>query len=336
MLILSICIPSYNRFNAIQKNLGSILQAKSNLFEVVIVDNCSSSDLGLALKIKDPRVRIIRRTTPVYGPRNVGECLGYARGKYALLCLDKDYVNGEYLDNFIQCLQKYPDICGGYCGQDWGIEIKAGDTIIYEENALREFAYLSKHPSGDFYRMDCIRYLYCDLRNPLFDDSFCFDLLLAECASCGKMMKFTTSLITVESQEDSLKIKSLSFSKTANNLFFFPANRIYQFNIFCKHLDGLQCNNKSKWEVIPDLYRRTLVQTTIGFRFYMMNTMSCTHYKVLPRKVSFMEMIKWWWKFNRAFCSYYICSMPLKKKLIIIGKVHISLIVHKLNKMWCN
>lgn len=333
MLILSICIPSYNRFQALQRNLDSILKSKSNLFEVVIVDNCSPTDIYTELNVMDSRVRIIKRKEPVYGPRNVGECLAYAKGKYALLCLDKDYVNGEYLDNFIQCLQKYSDICGGYCGQDWGISIQCGDCIIYKENTLEEFAYLSKHPSGDFYRLDCIRSLFNDLSNPLFDDSFCFDLLLTECASRGKMMKFTTSLITVESREDSLKKKSLSFSKAANNLFFFPANRIQQFNVFCKHLATLGCNDESKWEVIPILYRRTLCQTTIEFRACMRDLMVCTHYQIALRKVSLTEMIKWWWVFNKDFLNNSICSIALKKKLSIIVKVNMSLIGHQLKRI---
>lgn len=332
MLILSICIPSYNRFRVIQKNLNSILESNSKQFEVIVVDNCSPEDIYQGLDISDSRVKIIRRKEPVYGPRNVSECLSYAKGKYALLCLDKDQVNGRYLEQFINCLQKNPNICGGYCGQDWGKGVIDTEPLIYTDNTLREFGYLSKHPSGDFYRMSCINKWFQDLSNPLLDDPFFFDILLAECASCGAMLKFQKAMITVESPEECLKIKSISISPEKGNLFFAPQNRIEQFKVFCKHLEQLRCNQKDKYKTLYDLYKRTLLYVTSAFKECMNNRNICIHYKITSRKVSFKELIYWWWVFNWYFLCTNICQVPLYKRIHIIVGVHINAIRKKFRK----
>lgn len=332
MLILSICIPSYNRFRVLQKNLNSILESNSMQFEVIVVDNCSPEDICQGLDISDPRVRIIRRKEPVYGPRNVSECLSYAKGKYALLCLDKDQVNGKYLERFINCLEKNPCICGGYCRQDWGKQIIDTDPIIYTKNTLKEFGYLSKHPSGDFYRMDCINKWFQDLTNPLLDNSFFFDILLAECASYGAMLKFGATMITVESLKETLGTKSISFSKERENLFFVPQNRIEQFKVFCKHLEQLRCSQKDKYKTLYELYKRTLLYVTSEFKECMNNRNACIHYRIPSRKVSFKELIYWWWVFNWYFLCTNICQISLHKRMYIILGVHINAIRKKFRK----
>lgn len=332
MLMLSICIPSYNRFRALQKNLNSILESNSKQFEVIIVDNCSPEDICQGVDISDSRVKIIRRNEPVYGQRNINECLSYAKGKYALLCLDKDRVNGKYLKDFISYLQKKPNICGGYCGQDFGKQIMDTKPLIYIEGAMKEFGYLSKHPSGNFYCMDYINQWFKDMTNPLLDNMFFSDILLAECAVHGEMLKFQSPMITVESPEECLKIKSISISSERGNLFFYPRNRIEQFKIFNKHLESLRCNKKNKYETLACLYKRTLLQVTIEFKHCMNNAIICTHYKVVPRIVSWREMLQWWWIFNYEFLHSGATSSSFCGKVLIILKIHVSIIIGKMTR----
>ena len=59
-MVLSICIPSYNRLDELKKLLCSISKAKSDEFEVVVVDNGSSDDIDF-IKINDDRIRVIKR-----------------------------------------------------------------------------------------------------------------------------------------------------------------------------------------------------------------------------------------------------------------------------------
>ena len=61
-MLLSICIPSYNRFEKLDKTIREILRAETKKFEIVIVDNCSPRNIEEYITcIDDPRVRIVKR-----------------------------------------------------------------------------------------------------------------------------------------------------------------------------------------------------------------------------------------------------------------------------------
>ena len=113
MIVLSICIPSYNRFYNLEKCVHSVLSSKSNEFEIVIVDNQSPKNINETLNFYDSRLRIVNRTESVDGKLNVGNCVYYSKGKYTMLCLDKDRVDGRYIDEFIEALKSDDSICGG-------------------------------------------------------------------------------------------------------------------------------------------------------------------------------------------------------------------------------
>ena len=158
-MTLSICIPSYNRFEKLNQTVEKILEAKSDDFEVVIIDNCSPRNIDEYVKFDDKRLRIIKREEPVYGAKSMGECILYGKGKYSLVLLDKDYIIGEKLDKFIETLIKY-DVCGGYCE----LNSESDSVEIEEENQIEKFGFLSKHPSGNFYKMEVLRSYMNEIR----------------------------------------------------------------------------------------------------------------------------------------------------------------------------
>lgn len=329
MLLLSICIPSYNRFCALQQNLKNILQSKSEQFEVVIVDNCSSENIYKQLEVVDSRVRIIRRNETIYGPKNIGECLKFAKGKYALLCLDKDQINGKYLDDFIEWLGKNPDICGGYGQIDWGIPLKNEISHICYHDALVEFGYLSKHPSGDFYRMDCISKYYQIPDNSLWENTFFYDILLAECASQGAMLAYNNPLIIAEKRTKTVHFKSFSYSPQKRNFYLLPQQRGVQFEVYCKHIDSLQNSVKEKRKVLFHLYQRTIRFVTINYQICMGDPVICTHYHMEQKKITVIEMVKYWIEFNYTFLRRSHCKMPLHMDIYFILRGTAECIIRK-------
>lgn len=329
MLLLSICIPSYNRFGALQQNLKNILQSKSEQFEVVIVDNCSPEDIYKQLDVLDPRIRIIRRRKTIYGPKNIGSCLKFARGKYALLCLDKDQVNEKYLDDFIEWLRRNPDICGGYGQIDVGIPLKKGISRIWYHDALAEFGYLSKHPSGNFFRMDCISKYYQMPDNSIWGNSFFHDILLAECASQGAMLLYNNPLIVAEKRIKTVHFKSLSYSPQKRSFYLLPQQRGVQFEIYCKHIDSLQNSIEEKRKVLFRLYQRTIFWVTIDYRRCMSDSVICAHYHMKQRNITFIEMVKYWSEFNYTFLCRGHCRMPLYMNIYFILRGTAECIIKK-------
>lgn len=288
-MFLSICIPSYNRFEKLYETLNNILEAKSDLFEVIIIDNCSPRNIESFLPINDRRLKIIKRSKAVSGIKNVFDCLFYGEGKYKLLLLDKDYILGKNLDRFINILSK-ENVCGGYCD----INSKNFGYEIIEKNVVKKFGFLDKHPSGDFFRSDILLSYIKDKKEKLQKDIFSFDICLAGCAANGAMLHYKEPLIfsSLEQVDSKDKIKSLSFSKEKANLFFLPQNRIEQFITYLSYLKDLDISNKEKEEVLKTLYFRTAENITYSYKSIMSNEVICNHYRIDVDNITDAEMKK--------------------------------------------
>ena len=303
-MILSICIPSYDRFETLNETIKSILQAKSDDFEVVVIDNCSPRDICEYINYNDQRVRIVKRDVPVYGGKSVADSILYASGEYALLLLDKDTICGEYLDEFIDTLSRNKDIMGGYCE----LNAEKQDVKIISENTIAEFGYLSKHPSGNLYKIDILRNYMEEKANCMERDPFAFDIYLAYCASLGKMMKYEKKLVcsnlTNMPKNDT---GSLTFSKNKGNVYYLIPNRISQFKTYINCLMELDVTKKEKKRALFYLYHRTIKLVSIHYRDIMRNKDVCNHYGHETEKVNIWKMlcniVKTRWAFIWTKCK---------------------------------
>lgn len=297
-MLLSICIPSYNRFEKLKETIDDILKATSNDFEIVIVDNCSTDDIFNYINSKDSRLRIVQRDKPVYGAKNVGDAILYGRGVYSLLLLDKDTILGEKLDAFINVLSR-SDVMGGYCV----LNSKKENIKITEKEAIEHFGFLSKHPSGNFYKIDPIRDYINKKAKLLEKAAFPFDTYLAYCASLGSMMYFDKPLVCSAladfSKDDNRG--SLTFSKDAGNMYYFPENRIDEFRLFATCLDELVIDKKEKMDIFVSLYKRTVLYVSKGYREIMKNKDICNHYHHRTEDIGLKKMISFALDFRRAF-----------------------------------
>ena len=91
-IVLSICIPTYNRVRYLKELLPSILdQADAEGVEVVVSDNASTDDTAEYLRtIKHPRLRWWTNDVNIGGDRNFLKCVAEARGAYVWLFGDDD------------------------------------------------------------------------------------------------------------------------------------------------------------------------------------------------------------------------------------------------------
>ncbi len=288
-MLLSICIPSYNRFSKLQRCIESILKAESDDFEIVVVDNASPDPIREYITTADPRVRIIERDKPVDGKLNIGSCPFYAKGTYAMLCLDKDFIDGERLDSFLRVLKENPQLCGGFCA--FNRTQTGGGQQIFAKDAILAFGYLSKHPSGDFYKTEILFSSLSKFGEDMQADTFSFDLYLSECAVKGAMMMYREPLVFLEDPEDAVKVNSYTYKMEDNTLFFMPRNRIGQFIAYTNHLVTLHLPLKLHNRVLSKLYLHTLVFCTVCYQSLFRNQTVCRHYKIECREVPLREVL---------------------------------------------
>lgn len=109
-ILMSLCIPVYNREALVSEAIRSALRQDIPNMEVVIVDNCSTDRTWDVIQefTSDSRVRVIRNPTNLGLFGNFNRCLELARGEFIrFLCSDDRLKNGRLIEE-MKCLQKHP------------------------------------------------------------------------------------------------------------------------------------------------------------------------------------------------------------------------------------
>jgi glycosyltransferase involved in cell wall biosynthesis len=99
----SICIPTYNRTDLLYQSFAQVLN-DDRIDEVVIVDDCSSSDVWNAICIhfgtvvKSPKVKLFRNETNLDCYRNKREAISKASNQWCILLDSDNVIDTSYLD----------------------------------------------------------------------------------------------------------------------------------------------------------------------------------------------------------------------------------------------
>ena len=106
---VSVIIPVYNRTNLLVRAVRSVSEQTRRDFEIIVVDDGSSVDIGAVLaKVDDPRLRCIRhqRRRGASAARNTG--IGQARGEYVAFLDSDDYWRANKLERQIAYMSTAP------------------------------------------------------------------------------------------------------------------------------------------------------------------------------------------------------------------------------------
>ena len=106
-IVLSICIPTYNRGKVLVKNLNHLISFKSDEIEIVVSDNCSQDDTeGRIKKIRDPRIKYFRNRANLGFDENLLKCCERANGMYFFFLSDEDIIDLATLPWIIEIIKK--------------------------------------------------------------------------------------------------------------------------------------------------------------------------------------------------------------------------------------
>lgn len=130
-ILISICIPTYNRVNFIEKLLHSIeLNNFIIAYEVRIQDNCSTDNTNqqcMELCAKHDNWHYEKNEVNIGGVRNIKKCTENAKGKYLIVIGDDDllYNNSfEIIHNSIAVIEKENDTVAIFFSNRLGEEYK--------------------------------------------------------------------------------------------------------------------------------------------------------------------------------------------------------------------
>lgn len=186
-MLLSICIPTYNRCFFLKKNLELLSSIIVNLgiktdIEVIVIDNCSSDNTQLVVHEEQNNFvyfRYIRNDKNIGIGGNIVKSLEVPSSEYIMLIGDDDYISEDYLKEVIDILKndRPQMILGNFVGVDENLNIlfepreKTGNTyqaISFQEKIMMALE-LSNQLSGlVFKKIDINKRLKSILKNTIY------------------------------------------------------------------------------------------------------------------------------------------------------------------------
>lgn len=304
-IILSICIPTYNRKDELIKKIKELLQSNYKTFDIIVLDNCSSDGTYEALKeINDERLKVFRNDFNIGGILNPLKVITYGDGIYSILVLDKDYIDVKKINEFINFISKN-DNSHGYCQLNVDVSL---ENIIYNDlyEKIKNSAFLSKHPSGMFWKTE--EYKNSFTLNNIFKNhevfGFYFELINAELCINSRLPAciYNNSLIYTETVEVSVANKTQTYNK--NNLFFNPIKRKDEYIKYINHVNSLIDQNKYLIKVHRLLIRRFLTSLVSSNRLRN-DIYHLKHYGITKKDIPLKSFVVaffvfWSWYFSKS------------------------------------
>jgi glycosyltransferase involved in cell wall biosynthesis len=330
---LSICIPTYNAIDKLQKHVRSILGSPLQNIEVVVSDNCSTDGtLGMLREIDDKRLAVYSNGQNMGNVFNWYNTLRYARGTYTLFCFDKDCINVEYLTKFVNILQKNTDIDLGFCNLYISDNDKEEFIVVHAGiDAIIQLAYSPKHQSGYFYKTE--KYKKLKTLDEMIVDAtkfpYAIELINAELACCGNGLIVNIPLISalyIDHNEERKKMKSITYSD--KNVPQLPDNRITEHCGYISHISTLPITKEEKRYLTHRVFRRGLYYVSYNYYNGLMNNEGfLTYYNIKRKNVSRCDGIYYAYRYSKSFYRLNI-DMSKMEKLICIAKYNLIVCVY--------
>jgi glycosyltransferase involved in cell wall biosynthesis len=309
---LSLCIPTYNRSDAVYALVQRALQCGDKDIELVVLDNGSTDDtLARLEEISDPRLSIHSNGSNRGVIFNVLHVMLKAKGRYCALLLDKDSVDPQQIGAFKAFLLRECVACG-FCeyGPSTG---RLPEILDAGQQALRHIGYTCHHPTGYFFDTQLLREIDITHRFGDFDYTghFPLDFALAEVCLKGRGSIYHGSPFVPEQLTPTAK-KSIGTNAAREDAFFSPKGRLKMAVNFSRHIDSLPIDNAKKRSLILDRFAQGFTASTTGYRRLLANELICHHYHIDPRHVGIWETIIAGRTFYRSFVLAFTNGAALR------------------------
>lgn len=327
-IVLSICIPTYNRKNIVKQLVEEILKSQRTDLEVVVLDNASNDGTYEELKkIKDKRFKLYSNERLITAVENGHKALKLAKGKYCMLFNDREIANYNYLDEILDFLKK--DIYSFV----YFYPSKNKNIKIFEKGieAKKNISYSGYHPTGLTYNRELLEKVkleeYIEYEKVNFYPNF---FISYDIVHFGKMAIYSSKFWRLPKEEFLLtrKSKYVDLSKPA---YFTPENKIDRLYKFSNHifLDN-NSNEKIKKKLLLKAFIQLYCSATYEYVYSQSNNKYlCNHYGVATKDLNFNDYLRIGKKFRQDYIKYLNSrnyKIDLKVKIGILEAILGSLI----------
>lgn len=138
-IVLSICIPTYNRAGYLAACLRSIYNQTilSDSIQVVVSDNCSTDDTAIIVQEfqHHPNFLYIRQSENIGMSRNILAVVEQASGEFCWITGDDDFIIDGAIDRLVELIKKHQDV-DFYFTKLQGINLKEYDAYENFDTSL--------------------------------------------------------------------------------------------------------------------------------------------------------------------------------------------------------
>lgn len=128
---ISICIPTFNRCDLLEKTLKSAIFQTQKPYEIIVVDNHSTDNTReIVEKYKKYKVKYFcnRKNLGIVG--NWNKCIDYATGNYISILHSDDLISSNWYEVWDKIISKNPDVDAFFSA--WAfIDLNGNTTSIY-------------------------------------------------------------------------------------------------------------------------------------------------------------------------------------------------------------
>ena len=137
-ILLSICIPTYNRADYLDTCIKSIMHYTKDDIEILIQDNDSPDNTGEIVEKynKDKRISYIKNPTNIGVVKNIWTLIGRAQGQYIVFLTDDDYFLPGGIEKLLTFITDTSPVCF------------KSNLIIYFEKSKEACACKLKNPNS--------------------------------------------------------------------------------------------------------------------------------------------------------------------------------------------
>lgn len=313
---LCICYPTYNRSYVLEPKIREYFSiCPDSRYCIRVQDNCSTDGSYERLQtIDDPRLLLGQNKENLGLIDNSQAVLyGNEEASYVLFSIDKDLIDPNYLSSFIDYLENERPH-GGFI-ELYNPQNRPPRILKEGVEAIQYTGYLSKHPTGFFWRSD---WLTSEMNKPFFKElppkfDFWFDVMMAHCAVDHAISIVDIPLIMHGNRRkkdikthDLLKHNKTYYSN--NNLYFLPHKRKEQFETYINDLLLLNIPNEDKRKIALRLLIRNLNSVTIELRNIYHHSWNVFHYNLEWQDYPWNKQLKNMWNeillYNKLIADY--------------------------------
>lgn len=295
--VLSICIPTYNRGEALAADVRAWLNAApAEGLEIVVSDNASTDGTPRVLaEISDTRFVFVRGESNVGAFENQLRAFESATGSWVMQLTDKDGIFPESLPQALAELSGLEAACGRFVLR-YGEERTSCKTESHDGGAAySRFGLAYSHPSGVFFRTDVLRrYGLLNALRTLGERThpFSTDYLTSLCLQHGAHATLGIPFVRHNLPPYGAGRRSVSYA-SGRTWYFTPEFIFDEFVEYVRFLHGtLKMNPIRRAVVLSGIVRRSLLaRMTEVYRNTLNDADMCDWYGV-PEDVRRRELAR--------------------------------------------